>query len=91
MNDQVNSVLLGAVAMASLMASLFFLKFWRQTRDVFFLLFAVAFGVDGIGRFYLGVNPSLEEHEPVYYFVRLLTFFLIVFAIVLKNKPRRGQ
>lgn len=89
MSDPVNSVLLGAVAMASLVASLFFLKFWRQTRDVLFLLFAVAFGVDAIGRFSLGVTQAWKEHEPFYYMLRLLTFCLIIFAIILKNRPKR--
>ena len=50
MNDPVSSVLLGAVAMASLVAALFFLRFWRQTRDSFFLLFSIAFGVDAATR-----------------------------------------
>ena len=34
--------LLGAVAMASLVAAAFFWRFWRQTHDRFFMLFAAA-------------------------------------------------
>jgi hypothetical protein len=88
MSDPVNSVLLGAVAMASLLASLFFLRFWRQTQDIFFALFALAFGVDAVGRFSLGLNPAWEEHAPIFYLLRLLTFSLIIFAIVIKNRPQ---
>jgi hypothetical protein len=91
MSDPVNSVLLGAVAMASLVASLFFLRFWRQTGDTFFALFAVAFGVDAIGRFSLGLGQVWEEQEPFYYLMRLLTFCLIIGAIVLKNRPGRRR
>jgi hypothetical protein len=87
MSDPVDSVLLGAVAMASFVASVFFLRFWRQTRDVFFLFFAIAFGVDSIGRFALGLTEVWKEQEPFYYLMRLLTFFLIIFAIILKNRP----
>ncbi len=89
MNDPVNSVLLGAVAMASFVAALFFLRFWRQTQDVFFALFAVAFGVDAIGRFGLGLSQGWEEHAPFYYTMRLITFCLIILAIALKNRPAR--
>ena len=32
--------LLGAIAMGCAVASLFFFRFWRNTRDRFFLLFA---------------------------------------------------
>ena len=43
MSELLNAVLMGAVAMASFVAMLFFLRFWRQTRDSLFLLFAIAF------------------------------------------------
>jgi hypothetical protein len=36
-------VLLGAISMASLIAGLFFLRFWKDTGDRFFLFFAVSF------------------------------------------------
>ena len=39
-------VLMGAVAMASFVASLFFLQFWRGTHDLLFFYFAIAFAVD---------------------------------------------
>ncbi len=91
MSEQFNSVLLGAVAMASAVASLFFLRFWRQTHDTFFLFFAIAFGVDAIGRFSLGLSEVWREQEPFFYLLRLLTFCLIICAIVLKNRPDRRR
>ncbi len=87
MNDALSSVLLGAVAMASFVAALFFLRFWRQTRDNFFLYFSIAFGVDGIMRVLLGVTNVSAEHEPLFYLARLVTFGLIIVAIVQKNRP----
>ena len=82
-----NSVLSGAVAMASFVAVLFFLKFWRQTRDRLFLLFALAFGVDSIMRVLLGLDQVKGEAEPFFYLARLASFLLIIAAIVQKNRP----
>jgi hypothetical protein len=84
-----NAVLLGAVAMASFVATLFFLKFWRQTRDRFFLLFAVAFALDAATRLTLGLSELSTEHEPPFYLARLVTFGLILLAIADKNRGRR--
>lgn len=39
----INLMLTGAIALASLLVGLFFFRFWRQTRDRFFLYFALAF------------------------------------------------
>ena len=86
-----SSVLMGAVAMASFVATVFFLRFWRQTRDVLFLLFAIAFGVDAMTRFILGLVHPTDEAEPLFYTARFITFMLIVIGIVLKNRPDRGK
>jgi uncharacterized membrane protein HdeD (DUF308 family) len=88
--DQVSTVLQGAVAMASGVAALFFLRFWRQTRDSFFLFFAAAFAIDALARFVLGFAELSEETQPLVYGARLITFGLIIVAIVRKNRPSRG-
>ena len=82
-------VLNGAVAMASLTATMFFLRFWRQTRDSLFLFFAVAFALDAVIRLLLGMSRVSDEMEPFYYLGRLVTFALIIVAIVRKNNPTR--
>jgi hypothetical protein len=79
------TMLLGAVAMASLIATLFFFRFWRQTKDPFFLLFGIAFGLDGI-------SATTDETAPFFYIARLVSFALIIVAILQKNRPKkRGQ
>lgn len=91
MMSALNPVLAGAIAMASCVATLFFLRFWRQTRDSFFLLFAAAFALDAATRVVLGLGRLSEETEPLIYLARLVTFGLIIIAIVRKNRPaRRG-
>lgn len=88
MMDDLGSILAGAIAMASCVAALFFLRFWRQTRDSFFLFFAAAFALDAVTRIVLTVGDLSEETEPLAYLGRLVTFCLIIIAIVRKN--RRG-
>jgi hypothetical protein len=86
-----STLILGALAMASLVAALFFLRFWRHTRDRFFLFFAIAFFVDALDRVALGLTAVAQAHEPFFYGVRLLTYGLILAAIVDKNRPRRTR
>lgn len=81
-------LLLGAIAMGSLVASLFFLRFWLRTRDTFFLFFAAAFLIECISRAVLAFEQTADENEPLYYLPRLFAFSLIALAVVLKNRPR---
>ncbi len=77
--------------MATFTIGLFFLRFWKKTRDHFFLFFAVAFGLEGLNRTLLGLIQSSSENEPIFYLVRLLSFILILIAIVDKNKTNKLQ
>jgi hypothetical protein len=87
MSDLVGSALMGAVAMASFVVALFFLRFWRQTADRFFLIFAAAFTLDAATRFALALTHPSDETEPLFYVARLVTFGLIIVAIIDKNRP----
>jgi hypothetical protein len=58
---------------------------------VFFLFFAIAFFVDALDRVALGLTAGSAEHEPFFYGVRLLTYGLIIAAIVDKNRPRGAR
>jgi hypothetical protein len=81
------NALLGAVAMASAVAGLFFLRFWRDTRDRLFLMFGLAFwtlSFNWIGLVALS-DASVESRTP-FYVMRLLAFLLIVVAIADKNR-----
>jgi uncharacterized protein DUF5985 len=85
----INDILVGGIATASIVAGLFFFRFWRTTRDRFFLLFALSFWIEGANRFllYRWVGPN--EDAPVYYVIRLVAYGLIIAAIVEKNRGRR--
>jgi len=84
----IESCLLGAIAALSLTAGLFFLKFWRETRDSFFLSFAASFIIEGLNRTSLLMLARPNEGSPRVYLIRLLAFLLILVAIVRKNYGR---
>jgi hypothetical protein len=81
----VNAALLGAIATMALLAALFFLRFWRQTQDRLFLLFAVAFGLEGLNRIALASTESPNEGRPLLYVVRLGSYLIILLAVAQKN------
>jgi hypothetical protein len=86
-NEQLVSFIQGANVVACLAIATFFLRSWRRSRDVFFLLFAAAFGVFAVNRFALALAEERDE-ALVLYLVRLFAFLLIATAILLKNRER---
>lgn len=76
----------GAVAVGFVIAGLFFLRFWSRVRDPFFIWFALAFWLLGLGQSILALaGVPLEERSSVY-LIRLAAFLLIIFAIFRKNR-----
>ncbi|MDB5745046.1 MAG: rane protein [Polaromonas sp.] len=84
-----NNFFAGAIALASLIAGLFFFRFWWTTRDRFFVFFALSFWLEAVNRTYLGLAGEMREDFPVYYLIRLLSYGLILIAICDKNRPSR--
>jgi uncharacterized membrane protein len=76
----------GAVALGFLVCGLFFLRFWRRTRDQLFLAFAIAFGLLGIAQTILALANIPTEERSSIYLVRLAAFAMIIFAILRKNR-----
>jgi hypothetical protein len=77
--------LLGLIVMGCLVAGLFFLRFWRKTRDRLFAVFAAAFWLLALN-WTLVVLVSGEEVRPALYAIRLLAFVLILLGIADKNR-----
>jgi hypothetical protein len=84
--NAVNLFLWGASACASWVAGLFFLRFWRETRDRFFGLFAAAFWALSLNWIGLALTEPPDEARTAFYLVRLLAFLLILAAVVDKNR-----
>jgi uncharacterized membrane protein HdeD (DUF308 family) len=85
----VPDLITGMIAMASLIIGLFFLRFWRNTKDRFFLYFALSFGIEGVHRIVTTLTFDEHEDSPLHYLVRLLAYGLILWAILEKNLPSR--
>jgi hypothetical protein len=85
-----NNLLTGAITMASLVITLIFLRFWRNTGDRFFLYFALSFLIEGLHRLYSALNNNAED-SPLHYLIRLLAYGLILWAILEKNLPRKAK
>lgn len=81
--------LAGAATMGFAMAALFFLRFWRDTRDGLFLSFAIAFLLLAIVQAILTLAGIPLEERSWVYLIRLAAFVLILFAIVRKNLAAR--
>jgi hypothetical protein len=77
---------LGATAMGCLAAAVFFLRFWRDTHDRFFGLFALAFTAFAGNRIVLVAMDEADENRPLAYLVRLAAFVVILIAIIDKNR-----
>jgi len=84
-------LLAGAIAMASLIISLFFVRFWRSSGDRFFLYFALSFSIEGLHRVYSVTRTAGLEDSPLHYLIRLLAYGLIIWAILEKNLPRKDR
>ncbi len=82
---RVNAFLLGVIATSSLVAGLYFMKFWRRTNDYLFLAFGIAFLVESFNRIAFLWQPHPNEGSPWNYLVRLFAFLIILAAILRKN------
>ena len=76
--------------MASLVAALFFLRFWRATRERLFAFFSLAFL--GLTATWVGLaiidHPADEAQQEYAYVVRLVAFVIPIIGII--DKTRRS-
>ena len=76
-------------ATAAFASGLFFLRFWRESRDRLFAFFGAAFFVLALSWALLAlINPS-DETRPYIYAIRLVAFLLMIAGMIDKNRNRR--
>ena len=80
----------GAVSLGFFVCALFFLRFWKRTRDGLFMAFALAFSLLGLGQAILALANIPTEERGSIYLLRLAAFALIIFAILRKNRGARA-
>lgn len=81
-----NQFILGAVAACYALAGLFFLAYWRRSRDRLFAMFAVAFWILALNRVAFALLARSSEQTSYLYVVRLAAFLIVLAAIVDKNR-----
>ncbi len=83
---QLMYMLNGALAMACLACAVFFLRFWRQSRDRLFAFFSLSFLLLATNAVAATVLDASDERRNFIYVVRLFAFLLIIYAIWDKNR-----
>ena len=78
--------LAGASTVAAALIALFFLRFWRDTHDRLFLLFAIAFAIFAANRLALTILDDESEGRTLVYAARACAFALIIGAVIDKNR-----
>ena len=91
MDESMIDFLQGALTASYLVAAVFFFRFWHRTADRLFLSFALAYlllAVEQTARLVLGI---FEERENYVYVLRIIGFFIILYAIIDKNVFTSGR
>jgi hypothetical protein len=79
----------GALTAGYAVAGVFFLSFWRRTRDSLFLVFAFAFWLMALNQALPILMGIPREEQGGIYLLRLAAFILIIVAILRKNLSGR--
>jgi uncharacterized membrane protein HdeD (DUF308 family) len=79
----------GAIVMGFLLAGLFFLRFWRRTREGLFIAFALAFWLMGLMQALLVFADVPDEERSWLFLLRLAAFALILASIAAKNRNQK--
>lgn len=81
-----NFLVLGATTTFSLLAAVFFAKFWNRTGDRLFLMFSLAFSLEAVSRILLACRGAAGDSEPLIYLIRLAGYLMIFLAFIGKNR-----
>lgn len=81
----INNFVAGCIFLGFMIVAGHFFKFWRSTRDRFFLLFAIAFFLFGIEKLCVALIIGAETISCIY-IVRLVASCFILAAIIDKNR-----
>ena len=76
----------GAIVMGNAIVALYFLRFFRKTGDRLLAVFSLSFSLMALVRLVHVLAPVPSEHVHYLYLIRLLSYVLIIYAIVDKNR-----
>ncbi len=83
--------LYGALAAACITVALFFLRYFRSSKDRLFMFFALAFVAFALNYIGLTIAQPQSESRHLMYLFRLAAFLLIIAAILDKNRREGGS
>lgn len=86
MTHDVTVFLQGISSVGAYASGLFFVRFWRDSRDPLFAYFGAAFFLLGLSWTLLALSAPAEDTRPYIYGLRLVAFGLIILGMVLKNR-----
>jgi len=77
----------GATTFGSWVIALFFLKYWKRTRDRLFVFFSAAFWILSLN--WIGLAITTPDHESRHwiFIARVVAFSFIILGILDKNRP----
>src|SRR5688500_3387121 len=89
--SDLNQFVSGTMTMGYIVVGLFFMKFWKQSRDRLFAWLALAFFILAGQRLSLALTTQNSENTVFLYVVRLIGFLVILAAIIDKNRSSRQK
>ena len=84
-----DTFLLGFIAASSLAAGLFFLRFWKNTRDILFLAFAIFFAAQASSSAVVLDLAHPNEGAGWLFLLRVLSVLVVLGAVLWKNAGER--
>lgn len=81
----------GALTMGYLVASLFFLKYWRRVGDRLFLTFAAAFALLAVNQAVPTLMHVADDGRAGFFVLRLVAFGLIIWGLLRNHLRRRPR
>lgn len=84
-------LLAGMTTMGSLIAGLFFFRFWRRTGDALFVYFGISFWLLAVGQALSVLSDTPRDDQSWIYLIRLASFVLLIVGIVGKNVKGRAS
>jgi hypothetical protein len=78
----------GALTVLCFVAGLFFLKYWRQSRESLFVALACSFWLLGLNWLALAILDVQDETRHYLYVLRLVAFLLLIVGIAGPNRRK---
>ncbi len=80
----------GSCTIMFVAAGLFFLRYWKDSRDRLFLAFAISFWLQAVARILIYCF-AVDETPANFYWLRFAAFLIIIWAIIDKNRAGNSQ